>query len=52
MAIMTVSAYAASNVGKKRQNNEDNFYLNGQCVNSANDIRAEATDLQEAVFSV
>lgn len=52
MAIMTVSAYAASNVGKRRQNNEDNFYLNGQCVNSADDIRAEATDLPEAVFSV
>ncbi len=52
MAVMTVSAYAASNVGKRRQNNEDNFYLNGKCVNSANDIRAEATDLPEAVFSV
>lgn len=31
-------SYARSNVGKKRSNNEDNFYLNGVMVDSANDI--------------
>ncbi len=34
-------SYARSNVGKKRSNNEDNFYLNGVMVDSANDIAAK-----------
>lgn len=35
-----VSAYAASNVGNRRSNNEDNYYLNHQNVNSSNESYA------------
>ena len=48
-----VSAYGRSNVGKKRGNNEDNFYLSGVTVDSANDITAKFNDsskLATAVF--
>ena len=48
-----VSAYARSNVGKKRDNNEDNFYLSGVTVDSADDITAnyKASDaIATAVF--
>ncbi len=48
-----ISAYGRSNVGKKRGNNEDNFYLSGVTVDSANDITAKLNDsskLATAVF--
>ncbi len=48
-----ISAFGRSNVGKKRGNNEDNFYLSGVTVDSANDITAKFSDsskLATAVF--
>lgn len=40
MSNFIVTAYAASNVGNKRQNNEDNFYINKESVNSKNDVHS------------
>ncbi len=53
MSKYCVSAFARSNVGKKRTNNEDNFSLSGVTVCSANDITASfksASELATAVF--
>ncbi len=53
MANLLISGYARSNVGKKRSNNEDNFYLSGVTVDSANDISAEyeySSKIATAVF--
>lgn len=36
-----ITAYAASNVGKKRFNNEDNYYINSKTVNSLNETSAK-----------
>ena len=52
MSEMFISAYAASNVGKRRQNNEDNYYFDGNYVNSANDIFAESLNSTELIVSV
>lgn len=41
---LVISACAASNVGKRRLNNEDNFYINGQIVNSLKDAHASISD--------
>lgn len=40
MSQFKIFAYAASNVGKRRQNNEDNYYLNAHFVNSERSISA------------
>ena len=52
MSKMFISAYAASNVGKRRQNNEDNYYLSGNYVNSANDTFAELQGSADVIVSV
>lgn len=52
MSEMFISAYAASNVGKRRQNNEDNYYLDGNYVNSVNDIFAKSINSTELIVSV
>lgn len=36
-----ITAYAASNVGKKRLNNEDNYYIHHSTVDSSNDIHSD-----------
>ena len=52
MGNLFVSAYGRSNVGKKRNNNEDNFYLSGVTVDSANDITAVCEKTSKIAFSV
>ncbi|MCH5314352.1 MAG: serine/threonine-protein phosphatase [Eubacterium sp.] len=47
-----ISAYAASNVGKRRQNNEDNYYLNGNYVNSSNVAFVELSNSNDLITSV
>ncbi|MCR4594614.1 MAG: protein phosphatase 2C domain-containing protein [Clostridiales bacterium] len=47
-----ISAYAASNVGKKRQNNEDNYFLEGNYVNSLNSASCGAAGKTELLVSV
>ena len=53
MKNLFISCFARSNVGRKRTNNEDNFYLSGVTVDSANDITANfplSQRLATAVF--
>lgn len=52
MSILKISAYGASNVGKRRQNNEDNYYLDGQYVDSLNDTSTQVSDQTEIIVSV
>lgn len=52
MGNLFVSAYGRSNVGKKRTNNEDNFFLSGVTVDSAIDITSVAKKSYEAAFAV
>ena len=49
---LMISAYAASNVGKKRQNNEDNYYLEGNYVDSLNNASCETAGKTEMLVSV
>lgn len=43
-----ISAYAASNVGKRRQNNEDNYYIAHNKVNSSLDTNAIVDSIEGA----
>lgn len=52
MGNLYISAYGRSNVGKKRGNNEDNFYLSGITVDSATDITSSAPEVSELGFAV
>ncbi len=52
MGSLYISAYGRSNVGKKRGNNEDNFYLSGVTVDSATDIASRASETNELAFAV
>lgn len=52
MSNLFISAYGRSNVGKKRSNNEDNFYLSGVTVDSALDITAKAKTTNETAFAI
>lgn len=52
MKNLYISAYARSNVGKLRGNNEDNFYLSGITVDSADDISAEQKRTPELLTAV
>ena len=52
MGNLYISAYGRSNVGKKRGNNEDNFYLSGVTVDSAIDITSVAPEASELGFAV
>ncbi len=47
-----ISAYAASNVGKRRQNNEDNYFLSEHYVNSNNEASAEVEKTDSIIISV
>ena len=47
-----ISAFAASNVGKRRQNNEDNYFLGGNFVNSALEINAKIENQTQMIVSV
>lgn len=49
---LIISAYGRSNVGKKRGNNEDNFYLAGVTVDSASDINAEQKSSLKTAFAI
>lgn len=49
---LIISAYGRSNVGKKRGNNEDNFYLAGVTVDSANDISATQAEASKTAFAI
>ena len=50
MSDILIETVARSNVGKRRGNNEDNFYLGGENVNSLND-KIVRTDLSEEGFT-
>lgn len=52
MGNLFISAYGRSNVGKKRANNEDNFFISGVTVDSAIDITSVAKESNEAAFAV
>ena len=52
MGNLYISAYGRSNVGKKRGNKEDNFYLSGITVDSATDITSSAPEVSELGFAV
>ena len=52
MSNLFISAYGRSNVGKKRGNNEDNFYISGVTVDSALDITARAKSTSETAFAI
>ncbi len=47
-----ISAHGRSNVGKKRGNNEDNFFLSGVTVDSANNITAKFEDTSKIACAV
>lgn len=49
---LIISAYGRSNVGKKRGNNEDNFYLAGVTVDSVNDISATQAEASKTTFAI
>lgn len=52
MSDLYIRAYAASNIGKRRQNNEDNYYLNRQFVNSEKEASAELLTKNSFIASV
>ena len=52
MSNLYISAYGRSNVGKKRGNNEDNFYISGVTVDSALDITAKVKSTDETALAV
>jgi protein phosphatase len=52
MSIYNISVFVKSNVGKRRQNNEDNYYLDGNYVDSASDVCAKSFDKSELIVCV
>lgn len=52
MSDFIISAFAASNVGKRRSNNEDNYFLNNSTVNSSLNTYASAEGAVNFVGSV
>ncbi|MGN1418538.1 MAG: PP2C family protein-serine/threonine phosphatase [Acutalibacteraceae bacterium] len=52
MKDLYISACAASNIGKRRENNEDNFYLDDKLVNSENEAFAKLQNVSELITAV
>ncbi len=47
-----ISAFAASNVGKRRFNNEDNYYINYKTVDSSNSTNARIDNVDSFIGAV
>ena len=52
MSTNQIRAVAVSDVGKRRKNNEDNYYINGKTVRSATQASASAELSVQNVFAV
>lgn len=52
MSNFVIKAYAISNTGKVRKNNEDNYFLNNYTVNQLNNTCAHLSRSKEAVMCV